>query len=75
MHNQAFLLAPVEAPDRFAEHVVTLWRQPEKRRAMGKAGEDLYSEHFTFEAAAGTVADRLQQPAPSDLNAAVVSDG
>lgn len=74
-HKQAFLLAPVEAPDRFAEHVVALWRQPEKRRAMGKAGEDLYREHFTFEAAAGTVADRLQQPAPFDSGTAIVSDG
>ena len=74
-NEQAFLLSPVGAPDRFAEHVVALWRQPEKRRALGQAGQDLYDEHFTFEAAARTVADRLQRPSAPDTNAAILSDG
>jgi glycosyltransferase involved in cell wall biosynthesis len=57
--GDAFLLAPVAASNRFAEHVMTLWQQPKRRLALGHAGQRLYDERFTFEAAAQTIMDLL----------------
>jgi glycosyltransferase involved in cell wall biosynthesis len=58
--GDAFLLAPVDASIQFAEHVVNLWSNPERRRAMGKAGRALYETHFRFDAIAAKLLSSLE---------------
>jgi glycosyltransferase involved in cell wall biosynthesis len=58
--GEAFLLAPVDASVQFAEHVVNLWSNPERRRAMGKAGRALYETHFRFDAIAAKLLSSLE---------------
>ena len=58
--GKAVLLAPVQAPAEFAEQVINLWRRPERRRAMGRAGRALYNTHFRFDAIAAKLLSSLE---------------
>ena len=61
----AVLLAPVEDPDRFAQHTLSLWQEPDRRQLIGNAGRRLYDDHFAFDATAKTLANHLSKEVPA----------
>lgn len=47
LHGQTGFLVPPGSPDALAEAIINILRNPELRTALGKAGHDRATEHFT----------------------------
>jgi len=60
--EKAFRLAPADRPDQFAQCVRALWKAPERRTALGTAGQQLYDQHFAFD----VIAEQLTQNLTSE---------
>lgn len=72
----AFLLFPTNDPGAFARGAVALSTDPSRRRQIGREGQRLYEDHFSFEATTpvflNTLTGHLDAPAadfsPSPVN-------
>jgi sugar transferase (PEP-CTERM/EpsH1 system associated) len=47
--RQSGLLAPVGAPEELAERLISLYRQPQERQRLGRAGQRRASEEFSLD--------------------------
>ena len=47
-HDDAFLLAPEDAPDQFAHHAHALMTDSSRRRQIGDGGQAFYQRHFDW---------------------------
>lgn len=63
--GDAFRLAPVDAPDVFAHHVVDLYTDDVARARIARGGQTLYDASFTWPVLARRLADHLDLPVSS----------
>jgi glycosyltransferase involved in cell wall biosynthesis len=65
-HDEAFLLAPEDDPDAFAEHAHDLMMNPARRRALGAGGRAFYDRHFDWPVLASTLRGALADHGTAD---------
>lgn len=61
-HEQAFVLSPTGDPGAFASAAVTLMNNPDRRRQLGREGQRLYDETFSFDITTPAFLDTLREP-------------
>jgi glycosyltransferase involved in cell wall biosynthesis len=58
-HEDAFLAPPRDHRDRFVQHVRALAASPERRHELGRNGQSLYENHFSWPIVADHLLDAL----------------
>jgi glycosyltransferase involved in cell wall biosynthesis len=64
-HDDAFLLAPEDAPDQFARHARALMTNDTHRRRIGTGGQAFYRQHFDWPVLATQLRRALDAETPS----------